>query len=84
MAKRLELVVLEQVVDRDGALMLDIGPGAPDRFLVDLDGDETMRTGRRLGHGGAALKCAAKLRDEVSRSLLLKGGGLGWGSPSIS
>src|ERR1700710_1048866 len=30
-----EQVFLDQVVDRDRALVLDVGPGTPDRFLVE-------------------------------------------------
>src|SRR6201747_3354743 len=32
---RREQVLLDQIVDRDRALMLDIGTGTPDRFLVE-------------------------------------------------
>ena len=39
-ADRREGVLLEQIVDRDRALVLDIGPGAADRVLVERHRDE--------------------------------------------
>jgi hypothetical protein len=41
-ADRLEAVLLDQVEDRDRALMLDVGRGAADRF-VQLDVDQPVR-----------------------------------------
>ena len=41
-ADRRERVVLEQVVDRDRALVLDVGAGAADRALVERDLDEAL------------------------------------------
>ena len=38
-AERLKDVVLDQVVDGDRALVLDLGPGAADRALVEGHGD---------------------------------------------
>src|ERR1019366_10826552 len=50
MADRLEGVLLEQIVDRDLALVLDILVGAADRFLVEGDGDQALlhRSRRRF------------------------------------
>ena len=48
MIGRREDVVLDQIVDRDRALMLDIGPGPPDRMLVERDRYEpSARLARR-------------------------------------
>ena len=41
-ALRREQVLLDQIVDRDRALMLDIGPGTPDRFLVERHRDDAV------------------------------------------
>lgn len=50
---RREQVLFDQIVDRDRALMLDVGPGTADRVLVERDRDDAI--GRvvlfgRLGH----------------------------------
>ena len=52
-AFRREQVLLDQIVDRDRALMLDIGTGTPDRFLVERHRDDAIvlvLVWRRLGH----------------------------------
>src|SRR5262249_6384318 len=52
-AFRREQVLLDQVIDRDRALMLDVGPGAADRFLVERHADDAvLRVALygRLGH----------------------------------
>ncbi len=47
MADRLKKILLEQIVDGDLTLMLDVGIGAADRFLVQRDGGEALlRSGR--------------------------------------
>src|ERR1700756_3594316 len=54
MAVRREQVLLDQIVDRDRALMLDVGPGAADRFLVERYRDDAalgVIMGGRLAHG---------------------------------
>ena len=38
-------VLLEQIVDRDRALVLDVGTGAADRFLVERHRDEALLGG---------------------------------------
>jgi len=47
-------VLLEQIVDRDGTLVLDIGIGTADRVLVEGDRNETVGSSlggaRRPGH----------------------------------
>src|SRR5215207_3781520 len=35
-------ILLDQIVDRDRALMLDVGPGTPDRFLVERHRDDAV------------------------------------------
>ena len=42
MIDRREGIVLEQIVDRDRALMLDVRGGAADRAFVERDLDETL------------------------------------------
>src|SRR5215208_418549 len=47
-------ILLDQIVDRDRALMLDVGPGTPDRFLVERHRDDAILrilVWRRLAHG---------------------------------
>jgi hypothetical protein len=39
---RRERVFLDQIVDRGGALMLDVGAGAADRILVERHRDEPI------------------------------------------
>ena len=47
-ADRREGVLLEQIVDRDRALVLDVRVGAADRFFVERDGDQALlAAGRR-------------------------------------
>src|SRR5262245_21704723 len=64
-ADRRERVLLEQVVDRDRALVLDVGARAPDRVLVERDLDEVLlarcRRGahRRLSRIATERACAA-------------------------
>ena len=41
-AFRREQVLFDQVVDRDRALMLDIGAGTPDRFLIQRHRDDAI------------------------------------------
>ena len=41
-ADRRERVLLDQIVDRDRALVLDVGAGAADRVLVERHGDEPV------------------------------------------
>ena len=53
MPDRRERVLLEQVVDRDLALVLDVRIGAADRFFVELDRDEALLA--RAGVDFAAL-----------------------------
>src|SRR3954453_14514911 len=51
---RREQVLLDQVVDRDRALMLDIGTGTPDRFLIERNRDDPVLlvlVWWRLAHG---------------------------------
>src|SRR4030088_132087 len=51
---RREQVFLDQVVDRDRALVLDIRPGTPDRFLIERHRDDAIvgfLVWRRLAHG---------------------------------
>ena len=50
-AFRREQVLLDQIVDRDRALMLDVGPGTPDRFLVERHRDDAIVAGPRLVAG---------------------------------
>src|SRR6202040_3929054 len=53
-ALRREQILLDQVVDRDGALMLDVRTGTADRFLIKRDrNDAVLRivSWRRRGHG---------------------------------
>src|SRR3984893_5026701 len=53
-ALRREQVLLDQVVDRDRALMLDVGTGTADRFLIERDCDDAafrIVSWRRRGHG---------------------------------
>src|SRR3954447_14895496 len=48
-----EQVFLDQVVDRDRPLMLDIGPGTPDRFLIQRHRDDAafgVVLWRRVAH----------------------------------
>ena len=40
---RRERIFLEQIVDRDRALVLDVGAGAADRVLVERHRDEPVR-----------------------------------------
>ena len=47
-AFRREQVLLDQIVDRDRALMLDIGTGTPDRFLIERHRDDAVVAGPRL------------------------------------
>ena len=47
-AFRREQILLDQVVDRDRALMLDVGPGTPDRFLVERHRDDAVVLDPRL------------------------------------
>ena len=47
-AFRREQILLDQIVDRDRALMLDIGTGTPDRFLVERHRDDAIVAGPRL------------------------------------
>src|SRR4051794_35900968 len=52
-AFRREQILLNQVVDRDRALMLYIGPGTPDRFLIERHRDDAVLRivfWRRLAH----------------------------------
>ena len=52
-AFRREQVLLDQVVDRDRALMLDVGAGTPDRFLIERHRDDAVLrilVSWRLGH----------------------------------
>src|SRR5262249_56724156 len=49
-ADRCERVVLEQVVDRHRALVLDVGAGAADRALVERDLDEALLALGRRAH----------------------------------
>src|SRR3979490_1270816 len=47
--------LLEQVLDRNRALVLDVGAGTPDRFLVQRHRDDAMvriLLWRRFGHVG--------------------------------
>src|SRR5438874_6087456 len=39
---RREQILLDQIVDRNRPLMLDIGPGTPDRFLVERHRDDAV------------------------------------------
>src|SRR3954468_1598019 len=55
MVDRRERVVFEQIVDRDRALMLDVGTGAADRAFVQRDLHEALG-------GQIALRRAAHLR----------------------
>ena len=41
-AFRREQILLDQIVDRDRALMLDIGTGTPDQFLVERHRDDAV------------------------------------------
>ena len=41
-AFRREQVLLDQIVDRDRALMLDIGTGPPDQFLIERHRDDAV------------------------------------------
>ena len=53
-ALRREQVLLDQIVDRDRAFMLDVGAGAADQFLIERDRDNAVFrivSWRRLGHG---------------------------------
>src|ERR1700743_1146198 len=53
-AFRREQVLLDQIVDRNRTLVLDIGTGTADRFLIECDrNDAVLRivSWRRLGHG---------------------------------
>ena len=43
MPDRRERIFLDQIVDRGGALMLDVGAGAADRILVERHRDEPVR-----------------------------------------
>src|SRR5262249_20128315 len=53
-----EQVLLDEIVDRDRAFMLDVRPGTPDRFLVERHADDAIvgiialgiAVGGRLGH----------------------------------
>src|SRR6202035_1691748 len=52
---RREQVLLDQIVDRDRALMLDVGTGTPDRFLIERHRDDAILRilfWRRPGHDG--------------------------------
>src|SRR3954449_989967 len=52
-AFRREQVLFDQIVDRDRALMLDVGAGTPDRFLVERHRDNAILgifVWWRLGH----------------------------------
>ena len=42
MAERVEMILLEQVEDRDPPLLLDVGIAAQDRALVELDVDDPL------------------------------------------
>src|SRR5260370_11927692 len=53
-ALRREQILFDQIVDRDRALMLDVGPGTPDRFFVERHRDNAVLRIlilRRFGHG---------------------------------
>ena len=41
-AFRREQVLLDQIVDRDRALVLDVGTGTPDQFLVERHRDDAI------------------------------------------
>ena len=41
-ALRREQVLLDQIVDRDRAFMLDVGTGTPDQFLVERHRDDAI------------------------------------------
>src|SRR5262249_33527265 len=41
-AVRRKAVLFDEIVDRDRALVLDVGVGAADRALVERDGDQTL------------------------------------------
>src|ERR1700761_3733340 len=50
-----EQILLDQVVDRNRALMLDVGPGTSDRFLIERHRDDAalrviLGGDGRLGH----------------------------------
>ena len=86
-ADRREGVLLEQIVDRDLALVLDVRVGAADRFLVEGDGDEALLASQpallspgsslieadrhRAGVGGKPLRLAERDRGGAERAQLL-------------
>jgi len=41
-ALRREQVLLHEVIDRDRPLMLDVGTGTPDRFLIERHRDDAI------------------------------------------
>src|SRR3977135_2931923 len=48
-----EQILFDQVVDRDRALVLDVGAGTPDRFLIERHRDDAIvriLLWRRFGH----------------------------------
>src|SRR5205085_1326451 len=61
---RCERIFLEQIVDGDGALVLDIGAGTADRILIEDDPDQAGRfsAGGALGAGHRGLKRIATER----------------------
>src|SRR5437588_11673738 len=63
MPDRREAVLLDEVVDRDRALVLDVGARATDRAFIEDDGDQAMRRGarahRRLRRMATERACAS-------------------------
>ncbi len=60
--ERREGVVLEQIVDRDRALVLDVAVGAADRILVERDRDQAV--GIVLGVRGAGHRGLRRIATE--------------------
>src|SRR6516164_7828470 len=73
-ATRTKRVLLEQIVDRDRALMLDVRIGAPDRAFVEVHPDQAIWVGhrhRRLSRSATERACA--LSPSASPSAIAAG-----------